>query len=541
MTPEVGRILASLTPGEPAEILFEKGVYHFFKEGAAVSERLVNAVRPGRKSYAFLLDGLSDIVIDGNGSEFVFHERMFPVGMFHCRNIVLRNFTVDFTFSRYAQGRVTASDEHGFALEIDPALFPVEVDAQGCLNFLAGGERFSTAPGCDKVLLVNGIFGKKPWDYLFVGPHSPEDCADLPVKYFETDAVKTPDGVRFTFRPGSFTRCFEPGETLIFSYEPRDNADIMAQSCRDVTLEHVALYRGGGMGVVVSDTENFTAADTVIQVRPGRGECRSTTADGFYFTQCRGLVALRNCLISQTLDDALNLHGIYTLVSEIVAPDTVKLFLAGTDNHHGFAPCRPGDMLEFSSADTHCRKTSRRVLECVEEDALHYRVKLDRAASVAELDVVENETAAADFELVDCRIDRCPHCRISDNGKIRVSGNVFEKIHGIRILDLFSFWYESGAVTDLILDNNQFTDSPCPGADPSPVIAVRSRRKPGNDVPHRNVTIRNNTFTNCGSGDPLMILADTDGLTVTGNRSDGGRMAKITNCTQVATDFPLES
>lgn len=56
------------------------------------------------------LDSLKDVIIDGNGSEFVFHGRMLPLALVGCDGCVLKNFSIDFAVPHISQAEIVAND-----------------------------------------------------------------------------------------------------------------------------------------------------------------------------------------------------------------------------------------------------------------------------------------------------------------------------------------------------------------------------------------------------------------------------------------------
>ena len=530
-SPCIVDLFARLPQDEEVLIRFEKGIYNFWAEGAFHSDRSVSALHAELRTFVFLLENKRNITIDGCGSEFIFHDRLSPFALFDCRNIKLCNLTIDFSFSRYCQGDVLSSDESGFELKIDETLFKTDVDLTGQVIFYSGNQPFSTA---DKVVLLgNAIFGKPPWDYIFSGD-TQTSKENLPTGYIETDAMKTATGIRFNYRPHSRKLLFELGDTLIFCYEPRNNVNILSQGCKDILLENVAMYRGGGMGVIISDTENFSANRCTIQVRPGRNECRSTTADGFFFTQCTGRVVIQDSTIKNTLDDALNIHGLYTKVVAVEDMNKIKAKLIF--QYESIIPFRKGDQITISDRNTHNRKYTGKLLECTVLPEGAFLLCLDNPVAVVQPgDQIENDSRSCDFIFRNNHVFQCPHVRISDNGLREVTGNHFEEIAGVLISDLYEYWLETGTVDNLKLENNTFTH--CPRSGEKRAITIESTRKSETDVRHQNISIRNNRFIECNGC--VIDVSCSDDLIISDNIFTCGELSniiRISNCRNVRNE-----
>ena len=77
------------------------------------------------------------MVIDGQGSEFVFHGLIIPFLIENSQRIILRNLTVDWAMTFHSEGIVISSDESGVELEI-PEHFPYKV-VNGRFHSLGAG------------------------------------------------------------------------------------------------------------------------------------------------------------------------------------------------------------------------------------------------------------------------------------------------------------------------------------------------------------------------------------------------------------------
>lgn len=533
-TPRIVDAVSRLRSGTAAQIQFEPGVYRLSPDGACRRSGIgAGYVMDSVKDVLFNLENLEEVTIDGNGAELSFTDRMFPFHLHNCRNITLKNFTIDFSCSMFTQGTVAASDESGFELAIDRSLFKYRVDSEGHIIFRCGRQEFSSADPV-AILLGNEECGIPPWDYIFAGS-TQADMTHLPVGYLLTDAVETANGVRFNYRPESRRLTFPAGQVLFFNYLPRQNVNIMINSCRDIRVENVKIYRGGGMGIVAELSENLSYERVQIMPRPGRRECKSTTADGMFFTQCSGLVSIRSCRVSRTLDDALNFHGIYTRV--VAADGNAIRVEACVPWHRGILPYRPGDRLRISDPETQKLKAHATVLDAKMSPDGSIAITLEGAADgVKASDLVENSSRRADFLFEGNHFDRFPHLRISGNGKIIIRDNRFERIECLYFCDLLQFWFESGVVRDLLVEGNEFVDCPWNG-DSQYAVTVESTRKDSTDVRNRGIVIRNNRFIG-GDGKAIRVQL-ADGVEIRGNHyhlKDGISPVEICDCTGVTRD-----
>ena len=114
----------------PVPRLFsQKGRYDFWAQHAIekiITKRTPTMLIP--KILAVLLEQINDLTIDGNGSEFIMHGRMQPFTLDHCRNITLKNFSVDWEIPLTAQGIVTQSTSEYLEIEIDSHQYPYIIE-----------------------------------------------------------------------------------------------------------------------------------------------------------------------------------------------------------------------------------------------------------------------------------------------------------------------------------------------------------------------------------------------------------------------------
>ena len=110
-------------------LVFPKGRYDFWAQHAIEKDyHETNTYDVNPKILAVLLEQINDLTIDGNGSEFIMHGRMQPFTLDHCRNITLKNFSVDWEIPLTAQGIVTQSTSGYLEIEIDSHQYPYIIE-----------------------------------------------------------------------------------------------------------------------------------------------------------------------------------------------------------------------------------------------------------------------------------------------------------------------------------------------------------------------------------------------------------------------------
>ncbi len=513
-TPDI--VKALLYAEEGTSVVFEHGIYDFYADGAYRGYFFPGCNRNGDKQVIFPLLHKNGITIEGNGSEFIFHDRVFPLIAQDCEGITLRNFSVDFSFPRCLEGVVTSVDASGFTLEMDMEAYGCQVNAYGNLLIPAGNEMFSSSER-------RYFLEQRDWHcFLSVGDiyyehHNPP----APVVY--CDAELCVHGVYFRYRPGSEKVQFTVGKRLMISYdELRENDVVFLERCKNTEIEDVRIFHAAGMGIVGQCCENLHLNRYTVD--PGDDGLSATTADAILLTNFSGHVCIENSRVDRSVDDAISIHGFYTRVDTVTdrckaAVRMMHLSQAGTN------PYFPGDVLVVSDGETMCRKGTVTVKRTFIRDdpALIY---LETEEPVKDLlcpgDILENPGRTPTVEIRNNVFKNFPAIRLSSARKMVFENNRVESCTALLVNDLIRYWSVSGCVSDLTIQNNLF-------ANMGTGISVISERSAGSDVRHQNIHILHNTFQNCGVG---IAASCVDGLIIKDNHFENVRVpVSVTGCT----------
>ena len=514
-TPEVVSLLTDAA--DDTELIFENAEYHFFSAGVHRGYFAPTNNDSGEKSVVFPLLGKKNITLTGNGARFVFHSRLFPFIISGCENIAVNDISVDFSFPRYAVGKTAGCDKDGFSLKVDAEKYPFSV-ADGNLIFAAGEEVRTTAL---KKFFLSGMPGEAGLAVYLVAGDTVDPLKNLPAPVLMTDAEEISEGlIRFTYRPDSARIDLEPGRRLLISHdENRENDVFFIENSAGVILRNIDIYRGAGMGVIGQTSRDITIENMKVAVPAWRCEPVSITADAFHFVHCEGRLNIRGCTVCDTLDDAVNIHGIYTL-AEAVSADRALLRL-GHHEQYGFNPYRAGDALRIigPNGEKGCavvRETS------ISGDGSKINVRFDRDVSslIAHGDHIENPGRMPEVLIENNTFHRCPHVLLGSNRKTVVRNNDLMLSGGLVLVDNMKYWYESGPVEDVSIENNIFR------TDAAAVSAVLHGAE-DTGRRHRNIRIANNPLIGKGA---LLDAEYVDGLHVRGH----GKIT-LNNCTNVTT------
>lgn len=526
LTPRVVEFLCD--GGKQKKLIFEKGRYDFYSFGTYSGVFYPSNNLSGEKTVVFPMLNLEGIEIDGNGSTFVFHDRIFPFIGQNSNNLVLKNFTIDFSFPRYAHGKVLACDDDGFTLYLDKTQFPYDVNERGNIIFKTGGTRINSAEKCFFMQSRSrgcGVF------YAEIG----ETIVPLKSKCEGVDLVAVrasqngENVVRFSYKEKSPKRDIPIGDIVVINNdEDRENAGFFFDRCQNVLLTNVTVHRVAGMGVVAQLSKDIIADELNFCVpNDGRSDLVSATADALHFINCYGKVQVKNSCVKDTVDDAFNSHGNYMRV-ERVQNDKVYLRFCHFEQEGRVNLYSEGDTIAVTDGASEREKGLSTIKNsCFEGEFVV--IETNGAVVIGEGDYIENKTKTPEILLENNVFINEPHLRFSGPRRIVIKNNRFENvICPIFINDLLDWFKESGAVTDVTVEGNVFIKTSRP-------IDIGIARKEGHNVFHKNVVIKNNFFAE-DNGSELFVTC-ADGFVFEDNTclftNDVKNSIKITNCKNV--------
>lgn len=467
-------------------IKFEKSVYRFYKEGCFNGVFYTSNNISGEKNVVFPVLNIENLTIDGNGSEFVFCDVIYPFVLQNCTNIKLQNFSVDFDFVKYSQAVVVSSDSDGFELKLDKSVCEYEIK-NNSLCFKTGDEIVSSA---EKRLFLKDLDSANVQvAFLYIG-----ECTEyidyLPAPAIFTDVEDRKDTVYFKFKDHSDKKLYPVGDSLYVGFSNRLNGVFFSEWCENLNFENITVYSGTGMGFLTQLCKNVEFDGIKIYPKEGRNAIYTLTADAFHSVNCTGNFVIKNSCVKNTVDDAVNIHGVYSVVDEIISENKIKIKFMH-DEQKGLIPYCAGDKIHISDAETMNEKTTV-LITGVEYDENRNNVvlRLENISGIKIGDIVENPDRMPEVYFENNHIIKSPSMRFSSSKKTVIKNNKLAlQRTDIEIIDLFAFWYESGAVKDMLICENVFEN-----ADSKCNIQIKSDRIESSNHLHKNITICNNIF-----------------------------------------------
>ncbi len=498
-------------------LLFEKGEYHFYPDKAQVGF-FAPGGSSGRKKVCFPIWDMKNLTIDGGGSTFVFHGNAFPFIVSESAHVTLRNFVCDTAISPTVALELTEKTEEGFFCRIDKKKTPFRTE-NGHLIFERDGQALSTEAG----RLSLHSLDRMAIYYLYAGDTA-QSKENLPTLYINADAFELEDRLYFRYREDTQTAYpYEIGERVVINTEEkRERAVFFFENSEDVAVENVTIRRGGGMGVIAQLCRDVRVRGMRTDLT-AHGDSVSLTADAFHIIHCSGDFEIADCNMGSFLDDACNVHGLYT-VFDRVNGDCMHVHLGHT-GHSYLCPYKAGDTLVVSNPETKEVVCEARVKDVffTSNDGLKLSVKVDflyGEDALREGFLVENPARMPNVCIRNNRFRDYPHIRLSGAGDIRFEDNeISDCTAALLLFDLSDYWYESGRIHNARICRNRFVNCNALGGDSFIRIGVSGFDDAHAPRIHEYIEISDNTFE--GLKQEAVHACGVRTLVCKGNTADG--------------------
>ncbi|MDB4582589.1 right-handed parallel beta-helix repeat-containing protein [Draconibacterium sp.] len=507
----IKKALADVVGSQPKKLIFNRGTYHFYPEHTERKQYYEsNTTDENPRMCAFLFEGVENLVIDGNGSTLLFYEQMQPFTFDNCKNVTLKDVKIDWPKPLIAQAEVLRVTDEYIDIAINLKESPYRVEE-------------------GKILFNQGRWGRNPWKSTmefdreghFVVPET-GDWGCLGRGWQGYLAENTIPGVLRLHFP--FLRKPAVGNFLVMRHAERIHSGIFIQESKNITIQNVDLYHATGLGILAQFSEDLTfdryrAIPNKFKKRYfGGGD------DGLQVSNCKGLITVNNCEFAGLMDDPINVHGTSVRIEEIISDKQLRCKFM----HHqsvGLNWGHPGDKISFIENDKmnstgHGEIENFKSLD-IENFILTLKTPVPKDIKVE--DALENLTWSPDLHVTDSHFKSCRArgLLISTPGKVVIENNIFESSgSAILIAGDANGWFESGAVTDVLIKNNIFTElcntssyQFCEGIiSVYPIIPKLDKNTPAF---HKNIRIVNNQFHPFDY--PVLYAKSVDGLSFNNN------------------------
>ena len=491
-------------------LFFPKGRYDFWPHHC--DERVYyesNTTDNNPKRLAILIEAMNGLTIDGDGADFVFHDRMQPFTVDNSQHITIKNLTIDWDIPLTAQATILSVTDEYIDININVRESPYLIEN-------------------DKLVFV-GEGWKSRWggtmefekDTRLVTPMT-GDAQCLGGGWHNYRAEELSYGVVRLRHP--FGRKPAVGNLLVLRHSERDHAGVFIIDSKDVCIENMDMYHCAGLGVLSQYSENLTYRNVKCVPNEKKGRILAGHDDGFHYSNCRGDIVVENCVFHALMDDPINVHGTSVRVIERVDEFTLKCKFMHNQSvgMHWARPDETVGFIENKSMQTIATGTVNDFRK-IDDELFEISFKQAIPRQVIAGNALENLTWTCNVLIKDSHFKSCRArgILISTPGKVIIENNIFESSGAaILIAGDANQWYETGAVKDVLITKNIFKDPCmtsmyqfCEG-----IISIYPEiPQPGVKTPfHQNIRIIDNEFHPFDY--PVLYALSVEGLVFSGNK-----------------------
>ena len=498
--------------GADITLKFETGEYHFFPEKAKSEYLTISNNDNGEKKIALPFFGANSVKIEGNGADLIFHGGIIPLVLKDVNGAFISGVNIywdkPFTF----EGEVInhSQEEGTFTLQVHK-----ENDYE-----IRQGRLFFKGYDWELPLGENIVYNKetrRPYYFTAHYEHAWQ-AQELSAKELERGIVKF-GNIKAKKVPPVGSIWVDKGP----HGQNRRYPAIFINNSENVMVENVNVYASGAMALIAEKSTNISLKKYNVTLPKDSDRMIGVSADATHFVNCKGLIEMDSCLFENILDDATNVQGTYMIVDKVLDGHNIKASF-GHYQQEGFPFASAGDTLRFVSRGD-LLPSKNVVVRAVEVNSENdYKITFYEEIDELDLEhaVVENMSYVAAVKITNCVVkqNRARSLLISTNKPVEISNNYFSSMMaGIRVCGDANYWFESGPVSELVIEGNVFEDLGIGGHNPQAILQIDpiiGKDFRSNGFYHKNIIFKNNTIK---TFDRLLIYAlSVDELSITGNK-----------------------
>ena len=525
ITPIVVEALEKCKEEGISTLSFPKGTYHFYPTFAPEFFCEIVNNDNGLKRTAFPIIDFHDFVVDGNGSDFIFHGKMIPFIIEKSSNIKITNLSIDWEVPFTLEGLVVANDatKHTFDIEVKTP-YVVEFDRlylslerEDSPYERKYGKRFAMWEHYNLEVAESII-----WDPKTMAPLYNTKLYDTPERGIHAKELK-----KGLIRLQTEMEKVPPVGSIFVSkgdyLKNRTSPAFRVLKSKELELKNVNVHHAGSMGLIAERSENITLDGFNVVLKKGSGRMITATADATHFCNVKGTVIIKNCTFENMLDDGTNIHGTYVRVNKII--DDYTLAVETYHPHQsGFLFGEEGDLvqildqknLQITSEPMILKKVKR-----INEKISYLTFNKPITGKVEMYDGIENiswqPTAIIENNVI--RNNRARSMILKTRKKVIVRNNhLSSQMASFRITGDLGLWNESSPSEDLLIENNIIENCVYGGNGAQAIFLIDPQyvdKKNFEGKYSKNITIRNNIIKTFDSS--ILVAMSVDGLTFENN------------------------
>ena len=494
---------------EQVRIVFEKGVYRCLPDYANEKYCAISNHGNGMKKILFALENYKTIEIIGNGATLLFHGQMMPFLLENCQSVKIKGLTNDWDIPFTFLGEIVSINSKEKWREIKPSKegFHWKLEKEQI--------RFPNVDGFNYTCLGSTLPFEKGTKRVV---HGAIDIDSEPSKVERMENGNLRIYEKLSYYPPVGSLLSSKGDRKHDRYAPAFDF----KECNNIILDSITIHHALGMGFLFERSENIQILNCQVILPRHTQRVVSTTADATHFVNCKGDILIENCRFENMLDDGTNIHGTYVEVDKVIDDYTVRVSLKHFEQS-GFKFAEKGDDIWFIIQPSPLRGEVNTVnhVFTLNERFIQLTFAKPLPAGLKKGDILENKTWNPTFTMRKCTIrnHRARSVILKTPLKTVIKNNYFSSMmSAILLRGETHFWFESGAVEDVLIQNNIFENCADCGTQHA-VLYITPRlgkQFDGTQAYDRNIRFINNTIN---SFNPRVIWADrVDGLLVKSNR-----------------------
>lgn len=433
-------------------LLIPKGIYRFANKSA------------------WMVDGIDDLTIDAQGSEFIFQNLYFGECflIMHCNRLLIKDLYLDWNWDYKpiaSIGTVKRLSEDGMTVAFEFA----DLNAQQTLQ--TSQSAWMGYYPIDPVTLYRS--------YRI----EPQKLAQGKTTALQAEG----NSITATF---SAPMGFEVGTSYSIRHLYYNLTAFKMASCTHLTFDGITIYSMPGMGWLnTGTTHHWRFNNCNIIRRPGSRHPLTTAADGIHAGESKGDLIIENCTFTGLGDDAINLHDNAWEGGLKPGANDKQLVLLNCPKHR--LRIESGDVLKFFNADY-----SPAGVELTVADEPTYEGKPNAYAPTTTTTINFTSAVPRDLSYLSIVINTrfgTDNVKIADNRFIQTFGrgilfagndvtienNTFHEVFGnpiqIQADIVDNHWAEGYGTSNLVLRKNVFKDTNLSGRWEGAIVYVGGR------------------------------------------------------------------
>lgn len=439
----ISKEIKKVPTNDTLKVILSGKTYSFSPEkGVERSLWISNHDQDNPKSVGLMLENCSNIIIEGNDADFMFEGRMLPIAAVNVSDLTISGIHIDFPTPHIAQVEVIENKD-GIITYRPSEWVNYEIrDGQ----FIHKGKGWEIHPS---------------WGIPFEANTRHVVYRQGDISLGTTNVTQLPDG---TLQAPWNNPALIPGTRIAMRGWGRPTPGILIDHCKDVNLTDVKVHYAEGMGLLAQNTENITLNSFGVCLR-GENDPRyfTTQADATHFSSCWGKITSNDGLYEGMMDDAINVHGTYLRINEVIDSTTVIARYMHKQTY-GFEWGAPGETVQLIAPKTmeiSSPEIKIAIIEPIEQK--EFKITFDTPINPQIGQGIENLTRTPEVEFCrnTIRNNRARGALFSTPRKTLCAENLFDHTSGSAILLCgdCNGWFETGACRDVTIRGNKFINA----------------------------------------------------------------------------------